>query len=43
VLHLLAAHEIALEDKAMGICSLADDSLEVAGKTRGRRSDVEGT
>lgn len=30
MLHLLAAHEIALEDKAVGIRSLADDSLEVA-------------
>ena len=49
VLHLLTAHEIALEDEAMGICRLADDSLEVAaegdrveGTSRARRGHVEG-
>ena len=43
MLHVPAAHEIALEDKVMGICSLVDDSLKVAGKTRGRGGDIEGT
>ena len=35
VLQLFAAHQIALENEAMSICGLADDSLEVAGKGEG--------
>lgn len=46
MLHLLAAHEIALEDEAMGICGLADDAFEVAEHTetasRACRGHVEG-